>query len=241
MWKALISVKLWWAYIDEGCGLKYLDMLSTVHLSKNDDKSLCSAKKIVPQAAEHTQYIMPVWSGLNSKWQAPELGKCLCNLSSDTVLLAAQPRKWKNIERALSAPSQYNESCSWSCCSWDAALLMYASSHYKLIQKKPPSEKERGKITWHHILCKLHKVGSSCSMGGSVNRQVCICASFLQAPAVVLHQLWPARRQGSMQALPFGHCCTMCTFYMAVVCSNAALLEEEGTVCPDKAFTGTHW
>lgn len=76
--------------------LRYV--LHSAFVQKYNDKSLCSAKKIVPQAVELTQYIMPVRSRLNSKQQAPELGKCLCNLSSDIVLLAALPRKWKNVE-----------------------------------------------------------------------------------------------------------------------------------------------
>lgn len=123
-----------------------------MHLSKNDNRSLCSAKKIVPQAVEHTRYIMPVRSRLNSKRQAPELSKCLCNLSSDIVLLAALPRKWKNVERALSNPSQHNESCFRGCCNWDAALLAHASSHNKLNKTKATphfKRKEKTKSRCH--------------------------------------------------------------------------------------------
>lgn len=122
-------------------------MFSTVRLSKKyDDKSLCGAKKIVPQAVEHARYIMPVRSRLSSKQQAPELGKCLCNLSSDIVLLAALPRKWKNGERALSNPSQHNESSFQNYCNWDAAFLTYAASYNKLNKTKatPLFERKKG-------------------------------------------------------------------------------------------------
>jgi len=126
-------------------------------VQKYHDESLCSAKKIVPQPAERTQYIVPVRSRLNSKQQAPELGKCLCNLSSDIVLLAALPRKWKNVERALSNPSQHNESSFQNYCNWDAALLTHASSYNKLNKTKATPLFERKKWVGnksHYVFCE---------------------------------------------------------------------------------------
>lgn len=83
-------------YINKGCGLKCLGMFNTVHLSKNMMKSLFA----VPRKLSHEQWStlspsLPVGSRLNGTRQAPELGKCLCNLSSDTALPAALPRKWE--------------------------------------------------------------------------------------------------------------------------------------------------
>lgn len=118
-------------------------MFNTVHLSKNMMKSLFA----VPRKLSHKQWStlspsLPVRSRLNSTRRAPELGKSLCNLSSDTALPAALPRKWKNVERALSNPSQHNESSFQIYCNWDAALLAHASSYNKLNkikQKQQPS------------------------------------------------------------------------------------------------------
>lgn len=124
-------------YINESCGLKYLGMFDTVHLPKDMIKSLFA----VPRKLSHKQQSalspsLPVRSRLNSSPQAPELGKCLCNLSSDTALPAALPRKWKNVEQALSNPSQHNESSFQNYCNWDAALLAHASSYNKLNKTK---------------------------------------------------------------------------------------------------------
>lgn len=124
-------------YINKGCGLKYLGMFNTVHLSKNMMKSLFA----VPRKLSHKQWSalspsLPVRSRLSSTRRAPALGKCLCNLSSDTALPAALPRKWKNVERALSNTSQHNESSFQNHCNWDAALLAHASSYNKLNKTK---------------------------------------------------------------------------------------------------------
>lgn len=143
-------------YIDERCGQKYLGMFSTVRLSENMMTSLFAVprKRPTSSGAHSVRHASSV--KLNSKRQAPEQGKRLCNLSSDIVLRAALPRKWKNVERALSNPSQHNESSFSNYCNWDAALLSHASSYNKL--KKPKSNSPLwGKkggcgITWCRIL-----------------------------------------------------------------------------------------
>lgn len=147
-------------YINEGCGLKYLGMFNTVHLSKNMMESLFA----VPRKLSHKQWSalspsLPVRSRLNSNRQAPELGKCLCNLSSDTVLPAALPGKWKNVERALSNPSQHNESSFQNYCNWDAALLAHASSYNKLNKTKATTLPfERNKRGGNHMIWYFVKV-----------------------------------------------------------------------------------
>lgn len=147
-------------YINEGCGLKYLGMFNTVHLSRNMMESLFA----VPRKLSHKQWSalspsLPVRSRLNSNRQAPELGKCLCNLSSDTVLPAALPGKWKNVERALSNPSQHNESSFQNYCNWDAALLAHASSYNKLNKTKATTLPfERNKRGGNHMMWYFVKV-----------------------------------------------------------------------------------
>lgn len=134
-------------------------MFNTVHLSKNMMKSLFA----VPRKLSHKQRSalspsLPVRSRLSSTRRAPALGKCLCNLSSDTAVPAALPRKWKNVERALSNPSQHNESSFRNHCNWDAALLAHASSYNKLnktkLKQQPSPLKETREITLFAILRK---------------------------------------------------------------------------------------
>lgn len=168
-----ISVKL---HINEGCGLKYLGMFNTVHLSKDMMKSLFA----VPRKLSHKQWSalslsLPVRSRLNSSPQAPELGKCLCNLSSDTALPAALPRKWKNVEQALSNPSQHNESSFQNYCNWDAALPAHASSYNKLNKTKqkqqPSSLKETREGESHYLLFCESSINMAACAAGLVNKR----------------------------------------------------------------------